>query len=192
MNDAQRIQTIDNNSYGTLDEPGTLVFQRRLPGPVERVWEYLTDSEKRGRWLASGEMEMRVGGKVELIFRNAELSPVREQPPAKYAHLGDCVSFTGEVTKFDPPRLLAYTWGESSASGEEVSEVTFELEPRGQEVLLTLTHRRLADDRDMRISVLGGWHTHLQILIEKLGGRPASPFWSTHAKLEQDYDQRLA
>ena len=29
-------------------------FERLLPGPIERVWSYLTDSEKRGKWLASG------------------------------------------------------------------------------------------------------------------------------------------
>ena len=36
----------------TLIEPGTVKMERLLPGPVERVWAYLTESDKRARWLA--------------------------------------------------------------------------------------------------------------------------------------------
>jgi uncharacterized protein YndB with AHSA1/START domain len=43
-------------AYGVLTEPATLKIQRLLPGPIERVWAYLTDSELRRRWLAAGEM----------------------------------------------------------------------------------------------------------------------------------------
>lgn len=37
------------SDYGTHSEPNTLRLERVLPGPIERVWEYLTDSEKRAR-----------------------------------------------------------------------------------------------------------------------------------------------
>ena len=33
----------------TLIEPGTVKMERLLPGPVERVWAYLTESKKRAR-----------------------------------------------------------------------------------------------------------------------------------------------
>jgi len=68
-------------NYGTFTEPGTIRFERLLPGPIERVWSYLTESKKRGKWLATGEMELRVGGNVELIFNHADLSPHTEQVP---------------------------------------------------------------------------------------------------------------
>jgi len=32
---------------GELREDGTFVFERLLPGPIERVWAYLVDGEKR-------------------------------------------------------------------------------------------------------------------------------------------------
>lgn len=35
------------NDYGMIIEPGTLRIQRLLPGPIERVWAYLTESDKR-------------------------------------------------------------------------------------------------------------------------------------------------
>ena len=40
------------DAYGVLTEPTTLTIQRLLPGPVERIWSYLTDSELRRKWLA--------------------------------------------------------------------------------------------------------------------------------------------
>lgn len=43
--------------YGVLTEPATLKIQRLLPGPVERIWAYLTESELRRQWLAAGPME---------------------------------------------------------------------------------------------------------------------------------------
>ena len=42
------------DAYGTLIEPTTLKIQRLLPGPIERIWAYLTDSELR-RTRPSGE-----------------------------------------------------------------------------------------------------------------------------------------
>ena len=39
------LATLD--AYGVLTEPQTLKIERLLPGPIERVWAYLTDSELR-------------------------------------------------------------------------------------------------------------------------------------------------
>ena len=174
------------SEFGVVTAARTVCIRRVLPGPVERIWAYLTESEKRGRWLASGPMELRVGGRVELSFHNGELSPHAEPTPEKYKNSEGCASVHGRITRCDPPRLLSYTW--SGASGE--SEVTFELTPQSEDVLLVLTHRRLGN-RAAMVSVAGGWHTHLGILIDHLEGREPRPFWSTHALLEAEYDRRL-
>ena len=50
------------DAYGELIEPATLKMQRLLPGPIERIWAYLTDSELRRKWLAAGTMEIDVAG----------------------------------------------------------------------------------------------------------------------------------
>lgn len=165
--------------------PDTVRIERMLPGPVERVWSYLTESDKRARWLASGEMELRVGGRVEHVFRNSELTENDEPPPPKYAqHAGESRSY-GTITACDPPRLLAYTWG-----GGEESEVSFELAPVGDRVRLVLTHRRLATREDM-IGVAGGWHAHLDILADRLEGRTPAGFWATHTRLEAEYEKLI-
>jgi hypothetical protein len=40
-------------------------------------------------------------------------------------------------------------------------------------------------------SVAGGWHTHLGILADRLGGREPRPFWSTYPCLKDEHGQRL-
>ncbi len=174
------------NDFGVVTEAGTVRLERVLPGPIERVWAYLTESEKRGKWLASGEMELRLGGRTELTFRNSDLSPHHEPTPDRYKQY-EGATFQGRITRWDPPRRLSYTWGESW--GED-SEVTFELSPRGANVLMVLTHRRLKD-RAVMVSVASGWHTHVGFLIDILNGREPPGFWSTHARLEAEYEERL-
>ena len=86
------------NDYGVLTAPDTLRLERLLPGPIERVWQYLTESDKRATWLAAGDVEQRVGGKVEHTFRNSELSPEHDIPPPKYADCAGDVAMLGKVT----------------------------------------------------------------------------------------------
>ena len=73
---------IEPGAYGALTEPATLTIQRRLPGPIERVWAYLTDSDLRKQWLASGTMPLQHGASFELVWRNHELTNPPGQRPA--------------------------------------------------------------------------------------------------------------
>lgn len=176
------------NNYGEFIGPQTLRFQRLLPGPIERVWSYLTQSELRGKWLASGNMDLREGGNVELIFNHKTLTPHEHDPiPEKYKDLGEVSTMHGKITRINPPRLISFMWSETQ--GE--SEVTFELTSKGETVLLELTHRKIGDDRDMLLGISAGWHTHLDILADKMYGREPKPFWAVHMHLEKKYQTRL-
>ncbi|VTP63084.1 Activator of Hsp90 ATPase homolog 1-like protein [Serratia rubidaea] len=84
--------------------------------------------------------------------------------------------------------MLSITWEEKGQ--ERPSEVTFELTEQGDNVLLTVTHRRLAD-RSQMLSVAGGWHTHLDILVDRLNNQPPRPFWATLTQAEEAYRARL-
>jgi uncharacterized protein YndB with AHSA1/START domain len=74
------------SDYATSPEPGTVRLERLLPGPIERVWEYLTDAQKRATWLAGGVFDLRVGGVTRLEFRHDTLSA--EPPPEAYRRRG--------------------------------------------------------------------------------------------------------
>ena len=71
------------NEYGVVTEARTIRMERLLPGPIERVWDYLTDSTKRGKWFAAGHMDLRPGGSVEFFFHHADLS-AEKTPPEKH------------------------------------------------------------------------------------------------------------
>jgi uncharacterized protein YndB with AHSA1/START domain len=169
--------------YGQVSEPGTIRFERLLPGPIERVWRYLTDSDRRGTWLAEGEMELRDNAPFTLYFLHADLSPVKETIPERYRkEFESGCTLDCRVTRVEAPQRLSFLWGGDS-------EVTFELEPKGDRVLLVLTHRLLPDDQ--MVSVAAGWHTHLGILVDHAEGREPRPFWSEHQVWEDEYNSRI-
>jgi uncharacterized protein YndB with AHSA1/START domain len=167
--------------YGLSPEPNALVIERLLPGPLERVWAYLTESDRRRRWLAAGEMELRLGGRVDLVWRNDTLTGHAEMRPE--GQPGEC-RMAGSITRLEPPCLLAFTWGEEG-------EVTFALAAEDDSVRLTVTHRRLRTRGEM-LDVSGGWHAHLDILEAVLRGQSPPPFWSSWLRLREEYDRRLA
>lgn len=175
------------SAHGEVLDAATVRFERLLPGPIERVWSYLVDADKRARWLCGGETELRVDGRVDLVFQNARLSGQQDiERPEKYKDMPEKVVFSGTVTRCEPPHILAHTWDYEDTA----SHVCYELKEEGDQVRLVLTHSRLTG-RDEMQSVCGGWHTHLDILVDVLQGREPQPFWKVHTALEAEYEQRL-
>lgn len=172
------------NNYGKLIAPGVIRFERNLPGPIEKVWAYLTESEKRGKWLAKGEMELFEGGAVNLYFVHKELSPVPDSPPEKYKDMPEVHHQKGTILKVNAPYLLSFTWGDQS-------EVTFELsETDNQRVKLIITHRNLNRAAQL-LSTASGWHCHVEVLIASLEGTTGPAFWKRHTELEDAYSKLL-
>jgi uncharacterized protein YndB with AHSA1/START domain len=168
------------DDFGSMIEPTTLRIQRLLPGPIERIWAYLTDSDLRRKWLASGAMEGKVGASFELVWRNDELT----DPPGKTPDgFGGEHRMASRIVEFDPPRKLTITWNSTG-------DVTFELEPRGEKVLLTIVHRRFPD-RSTLLKHMAGWHMHLDVLVARAGNKEPAPFWDGWARLQKEYDERL-
>lgn len=170
----------ESEAYGEIIEPATLRIERMLPGPIERVWVYLTESDKRRQWLASGNMELREDGDFELVWRNDELTdPPGERPEG----FGEEHSMQGKILAVEPARVLRFTWGEG--------DVTFTLEPDGSNVRLTIVHSRITEP-EMRIMIGAGWHTHLAVLRARLENRPpAESFWDMWLRLKQEYGKRI-
>ena len=168
------------DAYGELIEPTTVRIQRLLPGPIERIWAYLTDSDLRSKWLAAGAMELKIGAPFELTWRNAELS---DQPGARPEGLPEQHSMQSRITELEPMRKLSIAWNNSG-------DVTFELEPKGSGVLLTVTHRRLPD-RSTMLKVSAGWHMHLDVLVARASDEEPASFWDGWSRLQQEYDHRL-
>lgn len=159
----------------------TLTIERLLPGTVDRVWAYLTDSELRRKWLAAGDMVLEAGAPFELVWRNDELTRLPGVRPAGFAEEGRMES---EIVAIDPPHSLTIAWGQTGG-------VTISLEQQGKDVKLTLVHRRVPS-RDVILMLAPGWHVHLDILRALLAGDVPPSFWDSWLAARDQYDQRLA
>lgn len=167
------------DEFARLSDGSTLVLRRWLPGPAERIWRYLTDSELRAKWLAAGDMTLAPGSALELVWRNDDLSAATDPRPAGFA---EEQRMDSRVIAVDPPRRLTIAWGKG--------DVTFDLEPKGNRVLFTVTHSGLGD-ASARTMIAAGWHVHSDILASELSGAVAPSFWPTWSKLQGTYAARF-
>jgi uncharacterized protein YndB with AHSA1/START domain len=125
-------------------------------------------------------MELQVGVPFELVWRNDDLTdPPGQRPPG----VGAEHRMQSRITELDPPRKLTIAW-------EGSGDVSFELEPQGNEVLLTVIHRRLPN-RPTLLGVGAGWHMHLDVLVARATGKEPVPFWDGLSRLRQEYDRRM-
>jgi uncharacterized protein YndB with AHSA1/START domain len=158
MNDTETLTTAP-------DGRTSLRLERRLAHPPEKVWQALVRPEHLSRWFPSDVEidELRVGGKINFVFRHGE---------------GD--NLGGEITELDPPRLLAYTWGDD--------HLRWELMPESLGSVLTLTHTFA--DHAGAASFASGWDTCVAAIDAALDGNPAPPRPDVHA-LHEAYIVRL-
>lgn len=170
-----------NESYGIITGPQTLRMERLLPGPIENVWSYLTETDKLGQWLAPGEMDLRPDGKVDLTFNVSKLTPYDEITPAEFKD-EECGKLQGSIIACVPQKVLHFTWGSS--------EVKFEIKTEGDKVRLTLTHGKLSS-RNQMVLVAAGWHTHIHLLIKKLEGKTPARFWPRFLELKSQYETMI-
>ncbi|WP_118134958.1 SRPBCC family protein [Oceanicella sp. SM1341] len=69
------------------------------------------------------------------------------------------VDLVGEVLESAPPRRLVLSWANESARAdpEAYSRVTFDIEPQGETVKLTVTHEELQPGSGMFNGISKGW-----------------------------------
>lgn len=126
----------------TPDGRSVLHMQRRLTHPPAKVWRALTEPEHLAQWFPT---EVSIdGGRVRFGFGPG-----------------------GTVIAHDPPRLLAFTWGDD--------ELRWEISPDTTGgTLLDFTHTFA--DRHGAASFASGWHTCFVALSRLLDGlRPLAP-----------------
>lgn len=136
--------------HKTIDGRSMLRFERHFRHPQERVWRAITDPEQITHWFPSSmEMKLEPGAKIRFTMPDA---------PEQYAYQD------GEVLEFDPPRLFAYSWHDST--------LRWELRPDGDGCLLVFT--QTFDDRPYAASYATGWESCIDALASLLDGKPTS------------------
>ena len=178
------------DEFGVRVDDKTVRFERLLPGPIEKVWPYLADSDKRAQWFTSGALPAKVGEPFEMTFHHADYSPHKAPPPPGYEKVdSEGHRMTSILLALEPPHHLAFSFGKTT-DPSQYTEVDIRLTAQADgKVKLTLTHSKLPD-RDYALNISGGWHCHLTMLQEKAEGRVPPSIWDVWRKLEGVYDKR--
>ncbi|MBV9458470.1 MAG: SRPBCC family protein [Bradyrhizobium sp.] len=116
------------------------VYTTYIETTAERLWHALTDGDFTERYW----------------FGHRITSDWKVGSPYGFKNQGK-TTVEGQVLISDPPRRLAFSWNnrKEEAKDEGTSRVTFDLEPRGTVVKLTVTHDELSENALRDIS--GGW-----------------------------------
>jgi uncharacterized protein YndB with AHSA1/START domain len=173
---------------GTLhhqDKRHTLRFERRLAHPPEKVWRALTDNAELMHWFpAEIRGDRQQGAKLKFVFHQAGAQVDSEVSKKMAAEQQSYESspMAGEMTVYEPPRTLEYTW-----DGEVLR---WELKPQDGHTLLVFTHTFEDEGKSARDA--SGWEVCLGSMERRLAGLPPEPMTMEKMNgLFEDYAQRF-
>ncbi len=147
-----------------MDKP-VFVYVMYISTTPENLWKALIDSKMTAKY-----------------WQHENISDWK--PGSSWEHRGcdkeRTLKLVGKVIESSPPRRLVLTWAfpADKAREEKHSRVTFEIEPIGDVVRLTVTHDRLEPGSDMLKGITEGWPKVLSSLKSLLEvGRPLPKLW---------------
>jgi uncharacterized protein YndB with AHSA1/START domain/DNA-binding transcriptional ArsR family regulator len=158
------LRTVKRRAEDVMTDRPTFVYVTYIQSTPERVWQALTDPDLTAEyWGHSNVSDWQVGSGWE--HRRTDGTGAAD--------------VVGTVLESVPPTRLVTTWaapGEEQAG--EPSRVTFDIEPDGGIVRLTVTHEDLADEVD-RDGAASGWAavlSNLKTLLETGHVLPRTPW----------------
>jgi uncharacterized protein YndB with AHSA1/START domain len=142
----------------------SLRLEKHIAAPPAAVFAAWTDAANMSDWYrpsddcgpTAANLELKVGG----AYRVGMLVPGRTE-----------VSWvSGQYCRIEESRVLSFTWAwETPKPDTQETQVTVELQPRGDGTELVLTHERFRD-QGKRDGHETGWRGCLEQLARKLGG----------------------
>jgi uncharacterized protein YndB with AHSA1/START domain len=127
------------------------VYVIYIASAPEKVWEALTSAAFTRQYFfgRTAEIEPKVGGDFVLRMPDGRLD------------------IKGRVTEWDPPRRLSATWAVDFEEFRELPEslVTYEIEPMGESVKLTMTE---AFQWDVPDAILAGGRQGWPLILSGL------------------------
>lgn len=158
------LSTLKRRAEEDMTDKPTFVYVTYIESAPEKVWQALTDADLTSEyWGHSNVSDWQVGSSWEHQRTDG-------------TRTADVV---GTVVESTPPRRLVCTWaapGEEGADGP--TRVTFDIEPYGGIVRLTVTHENLADEAE-RDAAAAGWAavlSNLKSFIETGHVLPQAPW----------------
>ena len=138
----------------------SFVYVTYIRTSAETLWSALLKPEFTKQYWFGMQMvsDWKPGASWQLVFADGRI--------------GD----TGEVLEIEPPRRLVVRWHNEfrpELKAEGPAQCTFELEPNGDVVKLTITHSSVKANSKVIAAVSGGWPkilANLKTLLET--GKP--------------------
>lgn len=126
-----------------------LLFERRLPYPVDAVWAAITDPAQRDQWMGTTTIDAREGGTIEMVPHSPPIPPQQK-------------TMTGRIRVWDPPRVFEHEWNQPILTDTGSGVVRYELTPDGEGTLLRFSHHGLTvrdaeDSIRARMRIWTGW-----------------------------------
>lgn len=144
----------------SVDGTSRISVRRRMPAPREIVYQAWIDPEGLRQWMCPGDviaaeatLDVRVGGTYHLRMKT---------PDRIHQH-------TGTYQIVEPPAKLAFTWY-SPENPDDMTLVTVEFIPHGDESELVITHERFTQS-DVAQRYEMGWGTIQKKFAEYLADR---------------------
>ena len=110
--------TVEQVALAQFVDRWTMRYERRYPHPIDLVFEAVSTGEHLDVWmLPVSRVERRAGGRCSFTWGSPEEAGMQ----------------VGEVTEFDPPRAITYSFVEPAGS------MRFALSPDGDETVLQFT-----------------------------------------------------
>lgn len=134
----------------------SIVVEREMPHPPEKVWRALTTSALIDEWLMENDFQPVPGHRFHF----------RAKPVPGWSGVTHC-----EVLAVDPPHRLVYSWGDGTESASGLrTRVAWTLTPvaGGTRVRMEQSGFRPEDEAGYR-AMSGGW-PHILAGLERVSG----------------------
>jgi uncharacterized protein YndB with AHSA1/START domain len=147
-----------------MDKP-RFVYVVYISTTPDKLWKALLDPKMTAKyWQHDNVSDWKPGSRWEHRSSGKERT----------------LKLVGKVIESSPPRRLVLTWAFPADEAQEKkhSRVTFEIEPVGDIVRLTVTHDNLESGSDMLEGIMKGWPKVLSSLKSLLEtGRALPKLW---------------
>ena len=140
-----------------MTETRSIVVERTIPHPPEKIWRALTQSHLVEEWLMKNDFEPKAGHRFTF----------RATPVPGWKGFTNC-----EVMTVEPPHRLVYSWGDGTESDSGLRTiVTWTLTPQsgGTHVRMEQSGFRAADESGFK-GMGAGWPRILERLENVAGG----------------------
>ncbi|HEY4162044.1 MAG TPA: SRPBCC domain-containing protein [Dongiaceae bacterium] len=140
----------------TATETRSVVVEREMPHPPEKIWRALTQPHLIEEWLMKNDFKPVVGHRFNL----------RADPQPNWNGVVDC-----QVLVVEPNKTLSYTWGSGEADLAIKSVVTLSLTPTGTGTLLRMEQTGFRPDQPQNYQGANyGWQ-HFVATLEQVVAR---------------------